>query len=490
MTTPLPTGRLRGWGGLSVPGVERRSEDLPSITPGAVLSRGLGRSYGDASLPPAFAHEVVGTTLADRLLAFNPDTGLLRAEAGVSLDALARVFLPRGWFTPVSPGTSWVTLGGMVASDIHGKNHHVAGTIGRHVERLRMRVASGEVVTTSRTEHPDLFRATLGGMGLTGHIHDVELRMERVPSPWIWRQSIRIPSFDELLDGLERSATWPMTVAWIDTLSTGRNFGRGILMRGRWAEPHEAPPRPAVRKLGPSVPFDVPDVLLNDWSVSAFNTFWYWKQPQIFVEGPVTPYSWFWVLDSIGHWNRAYGKRGFTQHQAVIPRSAGREKVRQFCELLTRLGGTGFLCVIKDCGDEGEGLLSFPEPGMSVALDLPCTPGIQDLVDKLNRFVLDVGGRIYLTKDAFTRREHFEAMEAERLPRFHEVRRAWDPDNRIRSALSERLFGDPPRRATTAAAARPAQLADHAPAAPRPTADVGTDATVAPDAATDAARNA
>lgn len=438
MNTPI--GRLKGWGGYSVPGHETRGEDLERLTATATLSRGLGRSYGDASLPPPGVFEVAATPLADRLLAFDEHTGVLRAEAGLSLQALVKLLLHKGWFTPVSPGTWYVTLGGMVASDIHGKNHHVAGTIGRHVRSLRMRVASGEIVTCSREQHPELFFATQGGMGLTGHILDVELQLERVPSPWIWRQSIRMPDFDALLEGLERSSSWPQTVAWIDTLARGRNFGRGTLMRGRWAEPHEAKTGQPGFGLKPTVPFNAPDWVLNDVSMRAFNFAYYWKQPQVVVEGPVSPHSWFWPLDAIGHWYRMYGRRGFTQHQAVIPRAAGTAKVREYCEALARYGGTGLLCVIKDCGPEGEGLLSFPEPGMSVALDLPCTPGIQDLIDRLNRFVLDVGGRIYLTKDAFTRREHFEAMEAARLPRFREVRAAWDPERKIRSAMGDRLI--------------------------------------------------
>lgn len=435
-----PGPRLRGWGGVSVPGVERRGEDLLAVTTGATLTRGLGRSYGDASLPPSGVEQVAGTALADRMLGFDAATGVLRAEAGLSLDALARVFLPRGWFNPASPGTRYVTLGGMVASDVHGKNHHLAGTIGAHVRSLRMQVASGDVVTASRTEHPDLFRATLGGMGLTGHILEVELALERISSPWVWRESIQVPNLDALLDGLERSTAWPQTVCWIDTLSTGRNFGRGVLMRGRWATRDEAPLAPPKPWSGPAVPFDLPEFLLNDLTMSAFNAAYYWKQVRPFVEGVVSPYGWWWPLDAVQHWARAYGRRGFTQHQCVIPRAAGREKVREYCELLARYGGTGFLCVIKDCGAEGEGLLSFPEPGMSVALDLPVRDGLQELVDRLNRFVLDCGGRIYLTKDAFTRRDHFQAMEADRLPAFQEVRRRWDPEGRLRSALSARLI--------------------------------------------------
>ncbi len=445
MSAPSPRDvpTLHGWGGYAVPGVERRGEDLEALTEGAVLTRGLGRSYGDASLPPPGVLEVVSSVEADRFLAFDPATGVLRAQAGVSLEALARAFLPRGWFSPVSPGTWFVTLGGMVASDVHGKNHHVAGTIGRHVISLRMRLASGEIVTTSRTELPDLFVATLGGMGLTGHILEVELQLERLPSPWIWREQLQVTHLDALLDGLEKSTTWPQTVAWIDTLATGSQFGRGVLMRGRWAETHEAPERLPQTGFSPTVPFELPQVALNDWTMRAFNMAYYHKQIVPAVAGAVSPQSWFTPLDAVRHWNRAYGPRGFTQHQAVIPREAGRDAVRDYCRILADRGGTGFLCVVKDCGAEGEGLLSWPKPGVSVALDLPVRNGLQDLIDTLNRFVLDVGGRIYLTKDGFTRRDHFQAMEKERLPRFEEVRNRYDPDRKIRSAMSVRLLGDP-----------------------------------------------
>lgn len=434
---------LHGWGGYAVPGVERRGEDLEALTRGAVLTRGLGRSYGDASLPPPGVTEVVGSSQADRLLAFDPATGVLRAQAGVSLATLARVFLPKGWFSPVSPGTWYVTLGGMVASDVHGKNHHVAGTIGRHVRSLRMRLGTGDVVTTSRTELPDLFAATLGGMGLTGHILEVELQLERLTTPWIWREQLQVPNLDALLDGLEKSTSWPQTVAWIDTLATGGSFGRGVLMRGRWAEKHEAPDRLPSTGFSPTMPFELPEVALNDLTMRLFNVAYYHKQVVPAVVGAVTPQSWFTPLDAIKHWNRAYGPRGFTQHQAVIPREAGLDAVRAYCEILARRGGTGFLCVVKDCGDEGEGLLSWPKPGVSVALDLPVRDDLQDLVDTLNAFVLDVGGRIYLTKDGFSRAEHVAAMEKERLPAFDAVRRRYDPDRTLRSALSVRLLGDP-----------------------------------------------
>ncbi|HEX5659166.1 MAG TPA: FAD-binding oxidoreductase, partial [Polyangiales bacterium] len=225
---------LSGWGRTFVPGREVRSENLPAVTRSVVLTRGLGRSYGDASLPPPHTLEVAGSTLADRILGFDDDTGVLRAEAGLVLSDMNRLFLPRGFFTPVTPGTRFVTLGGMVASDVHGKNHHVDGTIGRHVQRLLVQTANGRSIECSREHEPELFWATIGGMGLTGHILEVQLKLQKVPSPWIYRESFKIDNLDELLVKLkEAGKEWPFTVAWIDTIATGKNLGRGILFVGR-----------------------------------------------------------------------------------------------------------------------------------------------------------------------------------------------------------------------------------------------------------------
>ncbi len=430
---------LTGWGGLGVPGVERRSEDLERLTRDAVLSRGLGRAYGDAALPPPGVESVAGTSLADRILSFHPATGQLRAEAGISLRSLKEVLLPRGFFVPVTPGTQYVTLGGSVAADVHGKNHHVAGTIGRHVSALKMRVASGDVVEVSRTEHPDLFEATLGGMGLTGHILEVDLRLDDVGSGWIRQESERVDSVDAFLDALDSAAAhWPFTVGWIDCLATGANLGRGILIKGRWAAPEDAEGRPGPRTERIGVPFLFPSWALNDLTVSAFNHAYYWKHLPRQMTGIVHPEPFFYPLDGIRNWNRIYGRRGFTQHQSILPREAGRDAVHAYVKLLASKGGSSFLCVIKDCGAEGEGLLSFPRPGTSVALDLPIRPETQDLIDTLNAFVIDVGGRVYLAKDQFTRPRDYRRMEP-RLATFQEVRRRWDPAGRIRSALSNRL---------------------------------------------------
>ena len=433
---------ITGWGRFPVVTAdERRSEDLFQLTKRAPLTRGLGRAYGDAALVSPGDRHVANSTLADRILEFDAGTGLLTAEAGLSLDEIYRVFLPRGYFTPVSPGTRFVTLGGMVASDVHGKNHHCEGTIGRHIESLTMRVATGDIVTCSRTSHPDLFRATLGGMGLTGHVLHVSVKLARVASPWIVAERERVSEIASFVAALESaSRSWPLTAGWLDCLSSGRHAGRGVLYRGRWATADEAPSGFPALRTPISVPFACPEFLLGPLTVRTFNGLNYWRHVPRVRRAIVRPAKFFYPLDGLGNWNLLYGKRGFIQYQCVLPKDAGPGAAARLLRRLTQQGGTAFLCVIKDCGPEGEGLLSFPMPGISVALDIPCTPDIQTLVDALNDQVLDEGGRIYLAKDVITRAEHFRRMEP-RLDEFLRVRRKWDPAGRIRSAQSVRLFG-------------------------------------------------
>ena len=436
---------LAGWGRFPVvDGLEWKSEHLAAITATATLCRGLGRSYGDSSLPAGPDRPVADTTLADRLLRFDPSSGVLRAEAGVSLLQLNRVFLRRGWFVPVSPGTQYVTLGGMVASDVHGKNHHIDGCFGQHVCSLKLRVADGRILECSNGTERELFEATIGGMGLTGHILEVEFQMRRIPSPWIWGESERIENLDLMVAGLKEAARrWPMTVGWVDCLARGAKLGRGILMKGRWAAPDEASGAPPSLKRRVRIPFQFPGLALCRPSMKAFNLAYYWKHIQRVRRGVVHPDAFFYPLDAVDDWNLVYGRRGFTQYQCVLPHADDNGPARRLLELFVSAGGMGFLCVIKDCGSEGKGMLSFPRPGVSIAVDFPVHPTKTPvLVDRLNELVIAEGGRIYLTKDALTRPEHFRAMEP-RLDAFNAVRRRWDPDIRIRSAQSVRLLGDP-----------------------------------------------
>ncbi len=439
---PLPGAEveLSGWGVYpKVKATQVASEDLERATRGVQLARGLGRSYGDASLPVA-GQLVVASPPANRFLAFDETTGLLRAEAGLSLEEIYRLFLPRNFYVPVTPGTKFVTLGGMVAADVHGKNHHQAGTFGAHVTALKLRLADGRIIECSPTVEPALFRATIGGMGLTGHILEVEFKMERLPSPWIWGESEGVPDLDAFIDALGKAAAgWPMTMGWIDCVSRGKSMGRGVIYRGRWATADEAPKRPPRPKPKLAVPFHLPAFTLNRFTTQVFNSLVYWKNKRP-KRGIVHPDVFFYPLDAIHHWNRVYGKTGFTQYQCVIPHASGKAATRRFMEVVVKEGGASPLCVIKDCGAEGTGLLSFPRPGISIAIDFPVRPWTQKLIDELNELVLAEGGRIYLAKDAFTRKDHFERMEP-RLPEFQAVRKRWDPEGKLQSMLGARLLG-------------------------------------------------
>ena len=432
---------LAGWGRLPVPGIEVRSEDLAAIARSRPLTRGLGRSYGDASLPPPGTLEVAGSRLADRMISFDAATLRLRAEAGVSLRALLDWAVQRGLWVPAVPGTSFVTLGGMVAADVHGKSHHRDGTFGSHVVSLRLLTAGGEVVDCDRAREPELFRATLGGMGLTGHVLEVEFTLQRIPSPWLVEEWSRYADLDALMRALrEAAAQWPYTVAWIDTLASGASLGRGILYRGRWAEADEAParaPRPRPRK---RFPIDAPSFFLSRPAVAAFNGALYAIAPASPRRRVVGPDKFFHPLDAIEDWNRMYGRNGFTQHQCVLPEDERPGATRRFLETMVRLGGASFLSVLKDFGDEGEGTISFPRRGITVTVDLPVRAATPGIVARLNEAVIAEGGRIYLAKDAFATAAEFAHMEP-RLPAFLAVKRRWDPEWRIESALSRRLFG-------------------------------------------------
>jgi FAD/FMN-containing dehydrogenase len=414
------------------------SSDLEGATVTAALTRGLGRSYGDASLPAEADDIVVQSPTADRILACDPETGVLRAEAGLSLREINRLFLARGWFSPVSPGTQFVTLGGMVAADVHGKNHHVAGTFGRHVRSLLLRVADGRIVNCSAEVERDLFLATIGGMGLTGHILEVECALERAETPWIWGESRRCSSLDEVVEGLRSSRDWPYTVAWLDTLAGGRSFGRGILMRGRWAHADEAASAPPEPRRALAVPVEAPSWVLSGGSIRVFNALYY-RRPMQPAGGTVHPEAFFYPLDAIERSNLLYGRRGFTQYQCVVPHGTDHAPARSVLELARSRGVASFLTVLKDFGEQGPGLLSFPMKGLTLTLDLPLRSDTAETVSALNGLVTDLGGRIYLAKDALTTADEFSRMEP-RLPAWQEVRRRWDPNLRVRSALSRRLL--------------------------------------------------
>jgi FAD/FMN-containing dehydrogenase len=425
-----------------MPGHERLSEDLAAVTAGATLTRGLGRSYGDASLPSTAGAIVAGSRLADRVIGFDRETGVLHAEAGLSIRDVNRTFLPRGWFVPVTPGTSFVTLGGAVASDVHGKNHHTAGTFGRHVRRLRLRVGTGAIVEASPEAEAELFDATVGGMGLTGHVLDVEVALRRVPSTWIAGETEYFPDLESLVGRLvEAGRTWPYTLAWMDALGAGGR-GRGVVYRGRWAEADEAGGRTLVWPREIAFPIAMPYWALSPFGMRWFNELVLLRYGRGVKRSLMHPQAFFYPLDSLLDWNKAYGRRGFTQYQCVLPHRAGLAVYRKVFQTIAARGGTPYVVVIKDFGAEGRGCLSFPCPGITFSIDMPIAEGTtQGVVDAVNDIVAAEGGRVYLTKDAFTRAAHYRAMDP-RVDGFNAIRRRWDPDGRIRSALSVRLLGD------------------------------------------------
>jgi len=438
---------VAGWGRHPVGrGRVERPERL-ALPAGAepLVPRGLGRAYGDAALPSSPGGLVLETTRADRIHSFEPATGRLHCEAGLSLAEILRVFVPRGWFPPVTPGTKFVTVGACVACDVHGKNHHRDGSFGSFVDRVTLCTADGRLVECGPDRERELFLATLGGMGLTGLIVDVTLRLRRVESPWIVLETQGMASLDAMLEGLRLSAThWPYTVGWIDCLARGADLGRGILMRGRHATQVEAGTRRARRALPLRVPFDAPEWLLNPLFVRWFNRLYAWSHGTA-LRRRVVPYeAFFYPLDAVGQWNRLYGRRGFLQYQCVLPRAAGPRPVAALLERLGVAGAASFLAVIKDCGPASDAYLSFPMEGTTLALDLPNRGAVTEaLVHDLNATVIEHGGRVYLAKDAVTRAEDFARMMP-RLAEWRAVRERWDPGHRFRSAQSVRLFGDPP----------------------------------------------
>jgi FAD/FMN-containing dehydrogenase len=447
---PFAKQKLSGWGGFpreecAVFRPEKRrtvSEIVSSAECPNYIARGLGRSYGDAAVNTGGG--VVSFVRLNRMLAFDGEAGVLDAESGVSLAEIIEAFLPRGWFLPVTPGTKFVTLGGAIAHDVHGKNHHRDGSFGGFVERLTLRVADGREVTCGPTRERELFLATVGGMGLTGLIVEVAFRLRRVESPWIALETQGARGLDEMLDGLRDSATdWPYTVGWIDGLARGATLGGGVLMRGRHASREEVGARrpPPARRL--RVPLDAPGWLLNPAGMRLFNRLYRWRHGRAPARRLVWYEDFFYPLDAILDWNRLYGKRGFLQYQCVVPQAAGRAPVARVLERAAASGAASFLAVLKDCGPASPAYLSFPMPGTTLALDFPYRgPATETLVHELNAVVRDAGGRVYLAKDAVTRAEDFARMMP-RLDQWRAVRDRWDPARRFRSAQSVRLLGDP-----------------------------------------------
>ena len=358
-----------------------------------MIARGLGRSYGDSSL----ASMVIESTRLNRLTSFDQATGILKCDAGVSLDEVLNVFVSRGWFLPVTPGSCFVTLGGAVASDVHGKNHHLVGSFCDHVTELEVALGNGDIVTISPQNHPDLFFATCGGMGLTGIILSVSLRLIKIQSSSMIQRTIRAPDLNAILQLFDENLNAPYSVAWIDCLAKGRHMGRSLLMLGEHAQDHCYDVAKAKVK---NMTFDMPEWLLNKYSITAFNQLYYLKS---FLNPSITtlPYRpFFYPLDAMTNWNRLYGKNGFLQYQFVLPKTSGREAILKILKRISESGRGSFLAVLKAFGRGNQNLLSFPIEGYTLALDFKLDSEVFNLLNELDAMVADYDGRIYLSKDA------------------------------------------------------------------------------------------
>ncbi len=389
--------------------------------PGGALAVGMGRSYGDSCLLKDGS--LLVATGMNRLLDFDPESGLLTAEAGLTLAQLLDFSVPRGYFLPVSPGTKYVTLGGAVANDIHGKNHHVAGTFGKHVTQFELVRSDGTHLRCSPTENPDWYAATIGGLGLTGVITWMQVKLKPIVSRKIDYEGVQFHGVDEFLALTEQYKNVEYTVSWIDCTSTGKNFARGIFMLGDHSRvPDDLKPSKEPKLV---FPFDAPGFALNSTTVSLFNTVFFHKQikPRVRALQDYEPF--FYPLDQVLHWNRLYGKSGLLQFQYAIPWEHAREGTIAILGEVAKSGLASFLAVLKAFGDvPSPGMMSFPQPGITLALDFPIKPDVSfALFDRLARMTLEYGGKLYPAKDARMTPAQFQTS----YPQWQQFARYKDP---------------------------------------------------------------
>lgn len=412
-----------------------RSEPPPlDAWPQPVLPFGQGRSYGDSCLNEQGV--LLDTSLLDRFISFDETAGILRCEAGVTLAAILELVVPRAWFLPVTPGTKFVSVGGAIAHDVHGKNHHRAGTLSRYVQQFELLRSDGTRLVCSPTLNADLYRATIGGLGLTGLILWAEIRLRPIPGPLIAVERIRFGGLDEFFELADASdREWEYTVAWVDCLAAGNKLGRGIFIRGDHAA--HAPAGSTARHMPRlRVPFDLPRAALSRWPMRAFNAAYYRAQWRRSVRKTVHYDPFFFPLDAVLDWNRIYGRDGFLQHQCVVPRDR-EDAINEILRATARFGHASFLAVLKLFGDASSpGMLSFPRPGITLTLDFPFRgPRTLELLERLDAIVRQAGGAVYPAKDARMSRESFQQF----FPNWQDFARYIDP--RFSSSFWRRVVG-------------------------------------------------
>ncbi len=402
------------------------------------ITRGNGRCYGDASLAPA----TLSTLKYDKIISFDDINGLFECQSGLTLDRILEVIVPKGWFLPVTPGTKFISVGGAVASDVHGKNHHIDGSFSSHIIDMDIIGPAGEIITCSPNEKKDLFWATCGGMGLTGIISRVKFDLKKIESSYIKQKQVKAKNLEEVIKLFDDYKDYTYSVAWIDCLKKGDKFGRSILILGEHAKKEDLPENkkenplklPAKKQI--KFPFNLPSFVLNTFTVKVFNFLYYGKNFKKEINNIVSYEPFFYPLDAILHWNRGYGKKGFVQYQFVIP----LENKEGLVEILKKISDKGlgsFLAVLKVFGKQDD-LISFPKEGYTLALDFPVRKGLFEFLDELDEIVLKNSGRLYMSKDARMKPEIL-INGYERLPEFLSILKQYNPDSKFKSLQSERL---------------------------------------------------
>ena len=404
----------------------------------SAIARGNGRCYGDASLSDV----TISTLKFDKFLSFDKINGIVECQSGVTLDQILDVIVPQGWFLPVTPGTKFITIGGAVASDIHGKNHHVDGAFSKHVIDLMLMLSNGETITCNKNKNADLFEATCGGMGLTGIIVSAKFQLKKIETSYINEKKIRVDNLEELINLFELNKHYTYSVAWIDCLKKGKGFGRSVLMLGEHAKLNELNneqaknPLALPKKKSITFPVNLPSFVLNNFTVKLFNYLFYHKNFKK-EKDSIIPYEpFFYPLDAILHWNKGYGKKGFIQYQFVVPME-NKEGLITILKKINEKGWGSFLAVLKTFGEQTD-LISFPIAGYTLALDFPVRNGLFNFLDELDEIVLQCGGRIYLSKDARMKAKTFWDGYSN-SKQFTSVIEKYNPQTKFHSVQSSRL---------------------------------------------------
>ena len=396
-----------------------------------LIPYGNGRSYGDSALN----NRIIKVKENNYFINFNKKSGLLHVQAGVLLSEILELFVSKGWFLKITPGTKLITIGGAIASDIHGKNHHVEGCFSECIEEFRIITATGEVITCSQESTPELFKATCGGMGLTGVILDAKIYLKKINSQYIDQTTIKTKNLKETFESFEKYAHKPYSVAWIDCLAKKDDIGKCLLMVGDFLDDGELNYQVKKQK---SIPFNFPSFTLNNWTVRAFNWLYYNRIRKSVSKQKVEIDTFFYPLDAIGNWNRIYGKNGFTQYQFILPKETSYKGLEEILKTISDSGKGSFLAVLKLYGKANDNWLSFPIEGYSLALDFKIEKGLFELLDKLDEIVVKYKGRIYLTKDVRVNKETFEKGYPQ-IDTFRAYRKKNKMDKKFQSLQSERV---------------------------------------------------